>query len=201
MEFGKERIRQSFGARMRRMLNYFLKGLLISLPFYATYKIIRSLVISIDEVLMLDTPGLGFVLVIGSITFFGFIGSFIITRPIVDLMDDFFSSIPLVKTIYTSVKDLIEAFVGEKKKFDKPVIIELTPGVFKPGFITQDDLAELNLHGFVAVYMPHSYAFSGNLFFVERSKVRPFPGDSSELMKFIVSGGVITPSENKEAAL
>lgn len=201
MDLGREQLKKSFGVRMRRMLNYFLKGLLISLPFYATYKIIRSLVTTIDEVLLLETPGLGFLIVVTSLTFFGFIGSSIITRPIIDLMDDFFSNIPLVKTIYTSVKDLIEAFVGEKKKFDKPVIIELTPGVYKPGFITQEDLADLQLPGVMAVYMPHSYAFSGNLFFIERAKIRPYPGDSSQLMKFIVSGGVIHPSDRKEETL
>jgi uncharacterized membrane protein len=198
MELGKERIKRSFGFRMRKLLNYFLKGLLITLPIYATYKIIRSLMESIDEVLMLETPGLGFLIVVGTIVFMGFIGSTFITRPIIDLMDDFFSNIPLVKTIYTSVKDLIEAFVGDKKKFSKPVIIELTPGIYKPGFVTQEDLSALNLPGVVAVYMPHSYAFSGNLFFVEKAKIKPFKGESSNLMKFIVSGGVIHMDEKNE---
>jgi uncharacterized membrane protein len=201
MRYGKEKIRRSFGARMRKLLSYFLKGLLITLPIYATYKIIRSLMESIDAVLLLDTPGLGFVIVIGTITLMGFIGSTIITRPIVDLMDDFFSSIPLVKTIYTSVKDLIEAFVGEKKKFSKPVIVELSPGIYKPGFVTQEDLEGLNLPGMVAIYMPHSYAFSGNLFFIDKQRVQVFKGESSNLMKFIVSGGVINLGDREEETL
>ncbi len=201
MNLGKEKIKKSFGARMRKVLSYFLKGLLITLPIYATYKIIRSLMESIDAVLLLDTPGLGFIIVIVTITTMGFIGSTIITRPIVDLMDDFFSSIPLVKTIYTSVKDLIEAFVGEKKKFSKPVIVELNPGVYKPGFITQDDLTQLDLPGIVAVYMPHSYAFSGNLFFIDKNKIKPFQGDSSKLMQFIISGGAINLNDKNEDTL
>jgi uncharacterized membrane protein len=191
MLIGKENIKKTIGSRMRKFLSYFLKGLLITLPIYATYKILRSLVESIDEVLLLETPGLGFIIVVGTITFMGLIGSTLITRPVVTLMDDIFSSIPVVKTIYTSVKDLIEAFVGEKKKFSKPVIVELAPGIFKPGFVTQEDLSQLNLPGIVAVYMPHSYAFSGNLFFVDNSKLRPYNGESSNLMKFIISGGVI----------
>lgn len=186
---------------MRKLLNYFLKGLLITLPIYATYKIIRSLMESIDQVLMLDRPGLGFLIVIGTITVMGFIGSTFITRPIVDLLDDVLSNIPFVKTIYTSVKDLISAFVGEEKKFSKPVLVELTPGVYKPGFITQEDLQSMNLPGFVAVYMPHSYAFSGNLFFVERQKIKAYKGESSELMKFIISGGVIHVDEKSEESL
>lgn len=201
MAEGSNRIKKSLGVRMRKLFNYFLKGLLITLPVYATYRIIRSLMESIDAVLLLDTPGLGFIIVIGTITFMGFIGSTFITRPVVDLLDDLFSSIPLVKTIYTSVKDLISAFVGEKKKFSKPVIVELTPGVFKPGFITQDDLSQLKLPGFAAVYMPHSYAFSGNLFMIEKSKLIPYKGESSELMKFIVSGGVIHMDEKPDESL
>ncbi|MCF8253885.1 MAG: DUF502 domain-containing protein [Bacteroidia bacterium] len=201
MSLEKTTIRKSFGSRMRKLLNYFLKGLLITLPIYATYRIIRTLMESIDSVLLLDTPGLGFIIVIGTLVLTGFIGSSLITRPVIDLMDDIFSSIPLVKTIYTSVKDLIEAFVGDKKKFSKPVIVELTPGIYKPGFITQEDLSQLNLPGIIAVYLPHSYAFSGNLFLVDRSKIRDFEGDSSELMKFIVSGGVIHLDEKPKESL
>jgi uncharacterized membrane protein len=84
----------------------------------------------------------------------------------------------------------MEAFVGDKKKFNHPVIVEMQPGIFKPGFITQDDLSSLNLPGLAAIYFPHSYAFSGNLFLVEKERVKPFDGNSTEVMKFIVSGGV-----------
>jgi len=88
------------------------------------------------------------------------------------------------------VKEFMEAFVGDKRKFNLPVLVELTPGVYKPGFITQQDLTHLNLKGFAAVYFPHSYAFSGNIFLVQKDKIRKFDGDAAELMKFTVSGGV-----------
>jgi uncharacterized membrane protein len=186
----KERINKSINYRIRKLFSYFLKGLLITLPIYATYRIIRSLVESIDEVLLLETPGLGFLIVIGVIMIIGLIGSSFLTQPIFDLIDGILNKIPFVKTIYGSVKDLIEAFVGEKNKFSKPVIVELSPGIFKPGFITQDELIDLNLPGMAAVYFPHSYAFSGNLFLVNKDKIQVFKGSSSALMKFIVSGGV-----------
>jgi uncharacterized membrane protein len=185
------KIKQSLSSKARRLLNYFLKGLLISLPIYATYRIIRGSLETLDAVLPFETKGLGFLIVISTITFLGFIGTTIITRPIIDLMDDLFSKIPLVKVIYTSIKDLIEAFVGDKKKFNKPVLVELTPGIYKPGFITQDDLDFIGLPGMVAVYLPHSYAFSGNLFLVDKEKIKKYGGESGDLMKFIVSGGVI----------
>jgi uncharacterized membrane protein len=185
------KIKQSLSAKARRLFNYFLKGLLISLPIYATYRIIRGSLETLDAVLPFETIGLGFIIVISTITLLGFIGTTIITRPIIDLMDDLFSKIPLVKVIYTSIKDLIEAFVGDKKKFNKPVLVELTPGIFKPGFVTQDDLAFLGLPGLLAVYLPHSYAFSGNVFLVEKQKIKIYEGESGDLMKFIVSGGII----------
>ncbi len=186
----KERINKSINYRIRKLFSYFLKGLLITLPIYATYRIIRFFVEKIDEVLMLETPGLGFLIVVGVIMLIGLIGTNFLAQPIFDLIDGILNKIPFVKTIYGSVKDLIEAFVGEKKKFSKPVIVELSPGIFKPGFITQDELIDLNLPGMAAVYFPHSYAFSGNLFLVNKDKIQIFKGSSSALMKFIVSGGV-----------
>jgi uncharacterized membrane protein len=133
----KDRINKSINYKIRKLFSYFLKGLLITLPIYATYRIIRSLVESIDEVLLLETPGLGFLIVIGVIMLIGLIGSSFLTQPLFELIDGILNKIPFVKTIYGSVKDLIEAFVGEKNKFSKPVIVELSPGIFKPGFITQ----------------------------------------------------------------
>ena len=176
--------------KFRKLFNYFLKGLLITLPVYATYKIIRSLLESIDQVLVLETPGLGFVIVIAVITVLGMIGSSFITRPIFELLDEVLNKIPLVKTIYGAVKDLIEAFVGEKNKFSKPVIVELSEGVFKPGFITQDDFEDKSMKDLIAVYLPHSYAFSGNLYLVKKNKIQVYDGSSSAFMKLIVSGGV-----------
>ncbi len=176
--------------KFKKLFNYFLKGLLITLPVYATYKIIRSLLESIDQVLVLETPGLGFVIVIAVITILGMIGSSFITRPIFELVDEVLNKIPLVKTIYGAVKDLIGAFVGEKNKFSKPVIVELSEGVYKPGFITQDDFDEPILKELVAVYLPHSYAFSGNLYLVNKNKISIYEGSSSAFMKLIVSGGV-----------
>lgn len=185
-------VKEILSAKVRKLLNYFLKGLLISLPIYATYRIIRGSLETLDAVLAFETKGIGFLIVISTITLLGIIGSTIFTRPITDLLDDMFSKIPLVKVIYTSIKDLIEAFVGDKKKFNKPVLVQLTPGIYKPGFITQEDLSFMGLNNnMVAVYLPHSYAFSGNVFLVEREKIIKYTGESGDLMKFIVSGGVI----------
>ena len=146
--------------------------------------------LSVDKIIPINIPGIGFIVVIVGVTLIGWVGSSIISKPLFNLIDDFLSSLPFIKIIYTSVKDLMEAFVGEKKKFSKPVIVEFTAGVYKPGFITQDDLLDMNLPGLIGVYFPHSYAFSGNLFFIDKVKIKLYEGNPTDFMKFIVSGGV-----------
>ncbi|MES2380395.1 MAG: DUF502 domain-containing protein [Bacteroidota bacterium] len=183
-------IKRSFKSRVKKLINYFLKGLLVCLPLVLTYYVVSNIVISVDTIIPFEIPGLGFVIVIVGVTFLGWVGSSIISKPLFSLIDDFLSSLPFIKVIYTSVKDLMEAFVGEKKKFSKPVVVELSPGIYKPGFITQDDLTEINEPTLIGVYFPHSYAFSGNLFFVEKSKIKLYEGNPTDFMKFIVSGGV-----------
>lgn len=176
--------------KIKKLINFFLKGLLVCLPILLTYYVVSSVVISVDKIIPINIPGIGFIVVIVGVTLIGWVGSSIISKPIFNLIDDFLSSLPFIKIIYTSVKDLMEAFVGEKKKFSKPVIVEFTDGVYKPGFITQEDLFEIHLPGLVGVYFPHSYAFSGNLFFVDKTKIKPYEGNPTDFMKFIVSGGV-----------
>ncbi len=190
MSITKETIRLSFKQRITKLINYFLKGLLVVLPFAVTYSIIKSIVTTLDQFVDVGIPAVGFLLVIITITILGWIGSSIFTKPLLSFIDDVLSRIPFVKIIYTSVKDFMEAFVGDKKKFNNPVLVQLADGVYKPGFITQEDLTSLNLPGMVAVYCPHSYAFSGNIFVVERHRIRPFDGSSTDTMKFVISGGV-----------
>jgi len=176
--------------KLSKLFNYFLKGLLIVLPVAITISIIKSIVFTLDNYVDVGIPAVGFLIVIVSITFLGFIGSRLIIQPLFNLIDDLLTRIPFVKIIYSSVKEFMEAFVGDKKKFTTPVLVEMTSGLHKPGFVTQTDLSKLNLVGFSAVYFPHSYAFSGNLFMVENNKIKPLDANPTDVMKFIVSGGV-----------
>jgi uncharacterized membrane protein len=188
--YSKEKIKLTMKQRIATVINYFLKGLLVVLPFAVTFSIIRSIVLWLDQFVDVGVPAVGFLIVIVSITILGYIGSNIFAKPLFSLFDDLISRIPFVKIIYTSVKDFIEAFVGDKKKFNNPVLVRLGDGLYKPGFITQEDLSALHLTGMVAVYCPHSYAFSGNIYIVEKDRIKPFDGHATDIMKFIVSGGV-----------
>ncbi len=187
---------------VRRLINYFLGGLLIVLPLSLTVYFISWVFSSIDQ--LIDTrsllgesiPGLGVAAVLVLITFIGFIAEGWIVKPIIDFLDHVVDRIPGVKIIYSFIKDFMEAFVGEKKKFNEPVAVEMNNGLLKLGFVTQKDLSALGLEGYVSVYFPHSYNFSGNVFLVPAEKVRSVTGNPSEIMKFVASGGVTTLGED-----
>lgn len=175
-----------------RLINYFLRGLLISIPVAATIAIIVWLFETIDGLLGKDHfPGLGILIILSLILLIGWIGSSYIVQPIINWFDEWLEKTPGVKFLYTSVKDIMEAFVGEKKKFSEPVIVELTnDSIYKVGFITRKDLKSLGLEGFSAVYFPKSYGFVGDLYFVKNDKIKPLNANPTNVFKMIVSGGV-----------
>jgi len=113
-----------------------------------------------------------------------------------------------VRLLYSSTKDLLNAFVGDKRRFDKPVLVELMPGSNAQafGFVTQESLDQLQLPGHCAVYFPQSYNFAGSLVIFPRAQIRRLDAESSAVMAFIVSGGVtdvprgaITPGTPRSA--
>jgi uncharacterized membrane protein len=182
---------------MKKLLGYFFQGLLLVVPLVLTVFIVYKMFVVVDELLPYHPfPGSGVIILLVAITLIGVLGNTLIARKLHDLLHHLIHKLPLLNTIYTAIKDLLSAFVGEKRKFDKPVLVKLSreSNIQKVGFITQTDLKSLGMTGSqVAVYLPHSYAFSGNLFIVERENVTPIKASSAEVMKFIVSGGVAIP--------
>lgn len=176
----------------KRLFKYFLRGLLFLVPITLTLYIIIGSIQWLDNLIPLKVPMLGLVIILSIITIFGYLGTTLLAKPFFDLFEEVLIRVPFVNLIYTSLKDLMGAFVGDKKKFNKPILVLMNKEskVYKMGFITQKDLTALNLPGMVAVYLPHSYNFSGNLFFVPAESILPIEVSSSEAMKFIVSGGV-----------
>lgn len=183
--------RPSFLSRV--FVRYFLRGLLVTAPILLTAWIVWEIFRRVDRLLPLpDTyaPGIGFVLVVVLITLIGLVASNYLAAKALQTSERIFERLPFVKLLYTSIKDLTEAFVGEKKTFDRPVLLELVAGVQVIGFVTRDDLAELGLTERVAVYVPQSYNFAANLLLVPPSRLTPIDKPASEVMAFVVSGGV-----------
>jgi uncharacterized membrane protein len=176
-------------------VSYFFRGLIVVTPIIVTVYLFYHTITWLDNLVGVKIPGLGFLISLTGITLIGFFGTGLITKPIFDIFDNLMDKTPGVKFIYSSVKDMLEAFVGDKKKFTEPVLVEMTSsGIMKIGFVTKTDLSDLgsdkNLKDYVGVYFPHSYNFSGNLFIVPKSKLVVLKGKNSDLMKMVVSGGV-----------
>lgn len=185
----------------QRFLTYFFRGLLFVVPLALTIYIIYETLEWMDGLIPVNIPGLGLIIIIINITFLGYLASLFITRPFFDQIEKYLTRIPLVNIIYTSIKDLISAFVGEQKKFNVPVTVAMNEeqSILKVGFITRDDLDQIGLPGYMSVYLPHSYNFSGNHFLVQKRLVKPLHVSSTTAMKFVVSGGVSGLEEEKRA--
>ena len=182
---------------MKKVLGYFLQGLLYTLPISATIYVVYQAIVLIDNILPIKIPGLGIVILLVSITLIGFLGGALISSRILKL-EKILDRVPLIKIIYTSVKDLLSAFVGKKKRFTEPVLVKMEGNVERLGFITQKDLTELGISADkIGVYIPFSYAVTGNLIIVPKDCVSPVNGNSADIMKFIISGGVTVIDENE----
>jgi len=195
---------------MSKIIRYFLQGLILIAPIAITIYALVMLFEFVDGLLIqyltqwigFKIPGLGLVIIMVFISLIGYLGTTIIFKPVLNYLDRIISQAPLVKIIYTSIKDFMSAFVGKDKKFTEPVLVKVNRDaeLEKLGFITQHDLTKIGIEkGKVAVYLPHSYNFSGNLFIVPAENVRPINASPTEMMKFIVTAGVTSiPDTNSQ---
>ena len=205
----------------KRLFHFFLQGVLVLAPISITIWTVIAVFNWIDGILPnlvhnlfpnlmgLDQfgapkriPGLGFIVFIAIALFVGYISpSFIVSR-LVDFADKVLEKTPGIKLIYSTIKDFFEAFAGNKRKFDKAVLVSIdAPDIWRVGFITQEELHEFGLQEYVAVYVPQSYAFSGHLYFVKRDRVRIVTDISSaDAMKFAISGGVAEVDDHEPPA-
>ena len=193
---------------MKRLLGYFFQGFLYVAPLVVTAYILYQVFVLVDEpvrrveVLLFGAhiPGIGVLSVVALLTCFGWLGSTIIANPLKSFARKVIGRTPLIGTIESTVRELLSAFFAKERKFSHPVLVRMsgTTDLEKLGFITQEDLGELGLLEKVAVYFPHSYNFSGELFIVPRERVRVVEITAQEAMKFIVSGGLIHLREHRE---
>lgn len=179
----------------------FLQGLLILSPIAITAYVIYIVFDSVDRLVPWVPRGLGFIIIIFVVTFIGYMGTrFFLGRILFDAFDHLLQHIPGIKYIYSSVKDVMGSFVGDKKRFNKPVWVctNLNPEVWRIGFMTQKDMTYLDLQGKVAVYLPHAYAVSGYVILTETAYIKPVTKmTAAEAMKFAVSGGITSTEEEK----
>lgn len=190
---------------MKQIASYFFQGLLFLTPIAVTIYVIVFVFNWIDGLLRnleifhegplsdYSFPGLGVFIILSGVTLVGILGQKLISRPIIAAVERILNRAPFVKIIYTSVKELLSAFVGKERKFEQPVLVKLDEKsvVRRLGFITSNDLTHIGIkEGFIGVYLPSSYGLLGELVIVPVSNVELIDAHSAEVMKFIVSGGV-----------
>ncbi|HSC37121.1 MAG TPA: DUF502 domain-containing protein [Chitinophagaceae bacterium] len=191
-----------------------LQGLLVTAPLAITIYLIYWFVSSIDSWLPIfrvkqadgsvitRNYGLGFVAIIAALVAIGFLSSNFLTSRIFSLFDAWLERTPGIKFIYSSIKDFFEAFAGNKRKFKKAVLVSVfQPDVYQVGFITDEDASEFGLVDHVSVYVPNSYAFTGQLYIVSKERVRILDISSSDALKYAISGGVAEVEEDHHAVV
>jgi uncharacterized membrane protein len=194
---------------MNKIIRYLLQGILFTVPIAITVYVIITLtnwVGSAVDFLGISIhpfvdPLLGLIGGVTVLIIIGAIGSSIFFYPLFKRIEHLIEKTPFLKIVYTSVKDLLSAFVGQKKKFNKPVIVKVSenPLMEKMGFITQSTLKDLGVaENKVAVYFPLSYSLSGDLFIVPIENIKVVNVPAAEFMKFIISGGVTEIDEHTE---
>ncbi len=188
----------------RLLLSYLIKGILVVVPLAGALFLIVWIVSSIDEALNISTwlwpddtgraiyvPGLGILAVVVLLILVGMIFTSVVTEPIYQWLNRLFNRIPLFNTLYSSIKDFTEAFVGDSKKFNEPVLVTVNgSGLKKIGFLTQRDLSKIGLEGEVMVYFPYAYSFAGQVVIAKVEHVKLLPISATDAMKLVVSGGV-----------
>jgi uncharacterized membrane protein len=185
---------------MKKLTSYFLQGLLflapISITIYVIYLVFNFADKLAQEFLttMIGTeiPGLGILVMLVFLTVLGFVGQTIIARPFQYFFNKIIHTVPLLELIYSAIKDFFSAFVGKDKKFNKPVSFKINPNdnASRIGFITNKNLKAFGTLNMVAVYVPFSYTFTGETYLVSKDAVEPIDAPASEVMKFLVAGGV-----------
>ncbi len=177
---------------MNIIVKYFVRGLIVFVPVTATIWLFYVVFLRLDGWLGIKVPGLGFLVTVAAITLIGFLASHFVTRTAIEAFENFLARLPLVKLVYSSMRDLTNAFVGEKRSFDRPVSVSLGGGLDARviGFVTRESLGMLGLPGHVVVYVPQAYAIAGHTLLVPKERVSPIDLPSALVMAFIVSGGV-----------
>jgi uncharacterized membrane protein len=185
---------------MNKIAKYFFSGLLFLVPVSITAYIFVKAFLFFDGLLKpliklslnRDLPGLGILITLILVTVMGYLTSNFITKSFFGYFDTMLNRLPVVSFVYSTIKDVIGAFVGDKKSFDKPVAVRLfhESNVKALGFITKDSLEHFGMDDCVAVYLPQSYNFAGSVLIFPKDQVDVLEADSAEVMAFIVSAGI-----------
>ncbi|MFZ9754624.1 MAG: DUF502 domain-containing protein [Bacteroidia bacterium] len=194
-DFDPQHFNKTLKSPFQRVIGYLLRGLLVLVPIGATVGIVMwilgwlSGLLHLDEVSFLQFC-LYAALVLAGIVGVGILTQGVVAKQVLDFFEGIIEKAPGLSFIFGTTKDMTEAFMGENKKFDKPIVVELEGGMHRMGFLTQEDMSIINMPDHCSVYLPLSYALTGEMLIVPKNKVKPIDVEPSHVTKFVVSGGV-----------
>ncbi|WP_284035947.1 DUF502 domain-containing protein [Neobacillus sp. 114] len=195
---------------MKAILKSFINGILTIVPIILVIYVIYKTFLFLDGLLgdrlrpyLKEDyiPGIGLLSTIILITLLGWLSTKYISGKIIRLIDRLLEKIPVVKTIYSVIKDTIQSFLGDKKSFSKVALVVIPgTGMKSMGFITSEQLEDFYspLKGHVAVYIPQTFQVAGFTFLIPKEQIEIIDVKPEDAMKFILSGGMTSSSKHKE---
>lgn len=189
---------------MKSLFKNFINGILTIVPIILVFYVIYKTFMFLDSILgnflkpQLKNdyiPGIGLLATLVLITLLGWLSTRFISGRIIRLIDNILENIPIVKTIYSVIKDTFHSFLGEKKSFSKVALVKIPGTEMKSlGFITAEELGNFYepLKDYIAVYVPQTFQVAGFTFLVPKDQVEMVDVKPEDAMKFILSGGMTT---------
>jgi uncharacterized membrane protein len=197
------------GETMKSILKNFINGILTIVPIILVIYVIYKTFLFLDGLLGNTLkpylkedyiPGIGLLSTLILITVLGWMSTKYFSGKIISWIDILLDKIPVVKTIYSVIKDTVQSFLGEKKSFSKVALVVI-PGteMRSLGFITSEQLEDFfsPLKNHVAVYIPQTFQVAGFTFLIPKEQVEIIDVKPEEAMKFILSGGMTSASKQK----
>jgi uncharacterized membrane protein len=191
---------------MNTLGKLFLKGLAVVIPLALTVAILWWLAAGAEQLLgglllrFLPTgwylPGMGLVAGLAITMLIGLLSHVLLVQKLFTYGEDLLNRLPLVKSIYTAIKDFVDYFSPDSKAAMSKVVLVRLPGqnFEQIGFVTREDFDNLPFKlatvDPVAVYLPMSYQIGGYTLFLPRTAVTPIDMSFEEGMKLVLTGGV-----------
>ena len=204
-----------FGKAVKK---YLITGILVWLPVAVTIWVITYIISATDQLVNLlpaqwqpaqhlgfNIPGLGFIVAVLVLFFTGLFAANVLGRKIIEGWDRLLGRIPVVKSIYSSVKKVSESLLSDNSRsFKTPVLVPFPqPGIWTIAFVSGSVAPSLqNALGeeeYVSVYVPTTpNPTSGFFLVVPRADVIELAMSVDEALKYVISMGVVAPPPVRE---
>jgi len=201
---------------MYRLRKYLIAGLLVWLPLAATVVIIRMLINLMNKTILLippefrpetvlgiSIPGFGVIVGIFILLVTGVFAANIFGRKLVDLWESILGHIPLVRTVYSSVKQVSETLLSsDNKSFRKVVLVQYPrEGIWSLGFLSNEGLAracDKTGRNLMSVFVPTTpNPTSGFIVMLPKEDIIEMEMSVEDAFKYIISMGVVTSISTK----